>query len=139
MSKLLSQGGFGCVYYPGITCKGKVDTNKSVVTKIQQDNINSKNEENIGKLVKTIKNFKLYFLPIVSHCPIHLAAMNQEILHDCEIISKDRDKDFKYTLMSIPYVKNKSFFSFLTEFDKSKKYILRDMTHTYEYLLNLCR
>jgi serine/threonine protein kinase len=136
MSKLLSQGGFGCVYYPGITCKGKVDTNKSVVTKIQQDNINSKNEENIGKIVKTIKNFKLYFMPIVSHCPIHLAAINQEILHDCEIISKDRDNDFKYTLMSIPYVKNKSFFSFLTEFDKSKKYIIRDMTHTYEYLLN---
>ena len=31
MSKLLSQGGFGCVYYPGIDCKGKtIDTGTHV-------------------------------------------------------------------------------------------------------------
>ena len=35
MSKLLSQGGFGCVFYPGITCEGKTDKSKSYVSKLQ--------------------------------------------------------------------------------------------------------
>ncbi len=30
MSNLLNQGGFGCVYYPGITCKGNIRKKKSL-------------------------------------------------------------------------------------------------------------
>ena len=36
MSKLLSKGGFGCVYYPGIDCSGDVDDDSThYVTKLQ--------------------------------------------------------------------------------------------------------
>ena len=43
MSNLLSQGGFGCVYYPGITCNGKINTNQSVITKLQNNDFNASN------------------------------------------------------------------------------------------------
>ena len=36
MSKLLSQGGFGCVFYPGVKCDGTSNPDKKVVTKIQE-------------------------------------------------------------------------------------------------------
>ena len=35
-SKLLSQGGFGCIYYPGLKCNGKPQNNKNVVSKLQK-------------------------------------------------------------------------------------------------------
>ena len=43
MSNLLSQGGFGCVYYPGIKCNGKTNTNKSIITKLQKNDFNASN------------------------------------------------------------------------------------------------
>ena len=54
MSQLLSQGGFGCVYYPGLDCKGKSLFKKNIVSKLQKKNFNSNNEIYIGKLIKTI-------------------------------------------------------------------------------------
>ena len=49
MSKLLSQGGFGCVYYPGLKCSDKTDVSKKMVTKLQRDDFNAENEAYIGK------------------------------------------------------------------------------------------
>ena len=60
MSKLLSQGGFGCVYYPGIRCtKPKDDSDvdddmSKYVSKLQRANFNSINEANIGFLLREI-------------------------------------------------------------------------------------
>ena len=64
MSKLLSQGGFGCVYYPGIRCsKAKNDDNmEDYVTKLQRYNFNSKNEANIGLRIAEDIDYK-YFYP----------------------------------------------------------------------------
>ena len=47
MSKLLAQGGFGCIYYPGINCNSKPTSDK-FVSKIQKRNQTSENEINIG-------------------------------------------------------------------------------------------
>ena len=41
MSNLLSQGGFGCVYYPGLKCDNEDDNNNNndkFVTKLQKKN-----------------------------------------------------------------------------------------------------
>ena len=52
MSQLLSQGGFGCVYYPGIKCNGKTDPRTNVVTKLQKMDFNASNEIKIGEMIK---------------------------------------------------------------------------------------
>ena len=41
-SDFLSQGSYGCVYYPGINCKGKKNK-KKMITKIQEINFYSNN------------------------------------------------------------------------------------------------
>ena len=46
-NKLLGQGSYGCVYYPGISCSGKMNKKKTV-TKLQEISFYSVNEINIG-------------------------------------------------------------------------------------------
>jgi len=134
MSKLLSQGGFGCIYYPGITCAGQPSRDITVVTKLQHYDQNAFNEIAIGELVRAIPNYQLFFLPVVSSCPINLARIDTNILTDCEIISTEGP--LNVVLMEIPYVENRPFFSMLTSFNKTKKHVILNMVETFQYLLN---
>lgn len=163
MSKLLSQGGFGCVYYPAIKCNGKSDTKKKTVSKLQVFDYNSVNEMVIGNLVMSISSYFLFFLPVVSSCPIKLNSIDERLLKKCDFIVKDAeaaaaadkvsddtdsddtddtdsddvdDDDKKeYILMEIPYVKNKTFYSILIDMYSSKKHIFVGLIETYSYLL----
>ena len=73
MTNLLSQGGFGCVYYPGLKCDNakNIKSDKKYVTKLQRKNFTSMNESNIGQIIKEIKNYDYFFLPVISQCPIN--------------------------------------------------------------------
>lgn len=67
-SEFLGEGSYGCVYYPGITCKGKKNK-KKLITKIQEISFYSDNEKNNGKYIKTnIKNYNKYFSPVLKFC-----------------------------------------------------------------------
>uniref|UniRef100_A0A6C0IN48 Protein kinase domain-containing protein n=1 Tax=viral metagenome TaxID=1070528 RepID=A0A6C0IN48_9ZZZZ len=134
MSKLLSQGGFGCIYYPGIKCSGKPQDNKNIVTKLQKNDESSDNEIDIGQVIMSIQNYKMYFLPVINSCPVNLRSIDKKILKDCRVIDKDKDKD-KYILMEIPYVANKSFYTILIDMYASKKHIIVGLIETYTYLL----
>ena len=133
MSKLLSQGGFGCVFFPGISCDGKSQTNKSIVTKLQKKDLTADNEINIGKLIKTIKNYSFYFLPIISHCPIEIRDVDKKIISKCNVVNADTSD---YILMDIPYVNNKPFFEVLIDTSNGKKQTLIRYISSYKYLLH---
>jgi len=143
MSKLLSQGGFGCIYYPGLKCNGKSEYNKNVVSKLQKNDETSANEINIGKIIMKIRNYELFFLPVVSSCPVNIKSIDSKLLADCEIVKdkdkKDKDKKDKdkkgYVLMEINYVNNKSFFTILIDMYSSKKHIIVGLIENYTYLL----
>ena len=72
MSKLLSQGSFGCVYYPSLNCQGKSEVSKEYLSKLQKKDFNSENEKNIGK--KIIANILEKFLTQAAYvmASIHL-------------------------------------------------------------------
>jgi serine/threonine protein kinase len=134
MSKLLSQGAFGCVYYPGIRCDGKTDSRKNVVTKLQKRDFNADNEIKIGKLVRKIPNYRLFYLPVIKSCPVNLREIDNSIVSKCEIVSKS-DK-LKYVLMEIPYVSNSPFFDILTDVTVGKKRLILSMTESFRFLLD---
>lgn len=147
MSQLLSQGGFGCVYYPGIKCDGKMDPRTNVVTKLQKRDFNAYNEIKIGEMIKKIQHYKLFFLPVIGNCPVNLRSLDKSIISKCDVIA-DSD-ELKYTLMTIPYISNSSFFSILignsndkkhmNKGDKKnnleKKHMFLSLTETFKYLL----
>ena len=147
MSQLLSQGGFGCVYYPGIKCNGKTDPRTNVVTKLQKKDFNANNEIKIGEMVKKIQYYKLFYLPVISSCPVNLRSLNESIISKCEVIA-DSD-DLNYILMSIPYISNAPFYSILLGDEKykkkiesksknalEKKHMFLNLTETFKYLLD---
>jgi len=129
MSKLLSQGGFGCVFYPGVKCNGKANPSKSIVTKIQVNNYNAQNESNIGEIIETIQNYRLYFLPVISSCPINVRKIDKSVISKCEIIKKGDD----YVAMDIDYISTVDFTNVLRKV--SSKRLLLLLYQTYSYLL----
>ena len=130
MSKLLSQGGFGCVFYPGVKCDGTSNPSKKIVTKIQQDNFNARNESKIGKILESIPNYKVYFLPVINSCPINVRKIDSSVISKCEIIKKETD----YIAMDIDYINTVNFTSVLKKMPNKR--LLLMLYQTYNYLLD---
>ena len=137
MSILISQGGFGCIYYPGITCDGNVELNKKYLSKLQKKNFNSKNEVWIGKIIQTIPNYELYFIPIISECTINLHNIKDKtLIKDCAVIKNNEMKG--YTVMKLKYIKNKDFYKALIQSSHGaigKKKTILSIIESYSYLL----
>lgn len=86
--RLLDQGTYGCVFYPGVSCSGKIEKTQ-YITKVQKKENTSENELKIGKIIQKIKLFEMYFAPIISSCPIQLAKIEQEEIEKCELFKDD--------------------------------------------------
>ena len=132
MSKLLSQGGFGCVFYPGITCEGKTDKSKSYVSKLQIKDETTINELEISKIVESIRLPSPRYAYIESHCNVDLKTINRDVISKCDVLSNDKEK---YILMRSRYINNQNFFSSLTS-DVPVRYVILQMLETYIFLVS---
>lgn len=130
MSALLNQGGFGCVYYPGINCSGNLSKSKNIITKLQRQDFSSKNEFKIGKIITTIKNYQQFFSPATGMCKVNLAKISKKILGKCEVIRDDTDN---VVLMDFPYIKNTEFIKILS---LNKKNLITELFSMYTILLD---
>jgi len=119
MSKLLSQGGYGCVYRPEIKCSGKIGAKKRV-SKLQKQNYAAYNEINISTLIRTIKQHELYFLPVIKSCPVKLSNIDANILKPCEVINQK----YSYILMHFPFLENIAFVPFFSTTTKPALYLI---------------
>jgi serine/threonine protein kinase len=132
MSKLLDQGGFGCVYYPGLKCDGKVNLSKNIVTKLQKKNFRAKNEIYLGELISKIKNYQLFFSPVIRACNINLANVDKNALSKCEII--DETKKVEYVIMDLIRINGEQFIDLIKKL--SKKNLIITIFDTYKLLLD---
>jgi serine/threonine protein kinase len=126
MSKLLAQGGFGCVYYPGIPCDSTFKNNKEFVSKLQKKNYASNNETIIGNKIKIIKNYKKHFRVHQTSCDIELSSIDKKLLENCRPIKMDTN--IPYMMLNLEYLPNPDFFSLLFDNKKTAK-------HRYVYIL----
>jgi len=137
MSTLISQGGFGCVYHPGISCDGRQESDKKMVSKLQKTNFNSKNEVTIGKLITGIEGYTQYFIPVESVCKIDIREITEKkLLRECNIIH-GHDKD-NYTIMKLKYIKSKAFYKSLISDSHGKngrKKTILSIVESFTYLL----
>ena len=108
--KLISQGTFGCVYYPQKKCSGFDSRKKKQthITKLVVDDKYMKHELNIGEIIQSIPSYALYFSPTIDeNCnlkPAALTRMNEN--GKCNVIKKhkERNKHIKFRLTKSPYV-----------------------------------
>lgn len=138
-TKLISQGTFGCIFYPAIECDGSVSKNKKYASKLVKNNKTDINEYLIGKIIKSIKLYEYYYAPVVNMCSINLAKIDKRERDMCKII---RDKKYSgtepapsYAIMKIPFIENISIIDYFTQPDTNKKEILTYILYSYDYLL----
>ena len=134
MSKLIGEGGYGCVYYPHFNCQGKVMSGTKFVSKIQLLDNYIIRELDIGKLVSKIPYYYLYFAPIIKTCKINISSFdNKSLLKDCQIVENNTNK--KFILSTIPYVKGPDFKEYINTLRENDLYITI-LFNSYYYLLN---
>ena len=90
--KLVSEGGFGCVFYPGIECSGKISDNVKIVSKIQVADKNSENEIKVGQIIKKIHGFTNNFSPVISDCPIEINKLEDPNKSKCGIFKNTKNQ-----------------------------------------------
>ena len=136
MSNLIGEGGYGCVYYPGFNCQGKInDKNINTVSKIVLYDRSALNEIYIGSLIEKIKDYKLFFSPVISDCSINITLIDKKRRDKCTIID-NYGYDTKYLLLTIPYHNNILLEKLFYNNKLSIKEKLLSFVETYKYLIN---
>ena len=135
MSKLIEQGGFGCIFYPGIECDGSISKNPKYISKLHKKNYHVVNEYNIGKMVSKIPLYEYYFAPTVSMCNIDIAKIDKRERDMCRVISREKSNS-KFVIMKMPYVKNVSLVKYITNPNIDKKEIVTYIMDSYKSLLH---
>ncbi len=129
---LLSEGGYGCVFYPSINCSGKIAEDYKIVSKVQVSDKNAENEIEIGNIIKDIYDFINYFSPIISSCPIKIQKIKDKQKNKCNIFKKY--KDTKFRLMKMIYIKGTTFTNYIMKFENKNELII-NMINSYNHLL----
>jgi serine/threonine protein kinase len=150
MSKLIGQGAYGCVYHPAITCSGKTSKSANYITKLVVNDKNAVKENDFGKLISKIKNFKKFFSPVVKFCPANLKAIKRGMesndsndsndsnisrspRESCEVIEKHPDSSFLLTY--VWYINGSVLGDHFNILPYDAEFIL-NLIKTYAYLVN---
>jgi serine/threonine protein kinase len=155
-TKLISQGTFGCIFYPAVECDGSVSKNKKYASKLVKNNKTDLNEYLIGKIIKRIKLYEYYYAPVINMCSINLAKIDKRERDMCKIIHNRNNKrqghghgqglgmdtsltlldsTTGYAIMKIPFIENISIIDYFTHPDTDKKEILTYILYSYDYLM----
>ena len=130
--KLLSEGGFGCIFQPGINCNGSIMDSKKYVSKIQRNNKNARNEIKIGKELQEIKGFENHFAPILKYCSIDVAKVKDNDIKKCTVLKKRPTEDF--IVMKLNYIHGMDFIDYIVE-HKNSVQIISNLINSYNHLL----
>jgi len=133
--KYLSQGSYGCIFYPGFTCKMNNQSEK-FLTKIEVRKKDVVKEFEIGEYItKEIPLYRNMFAPILSYCPIEVSEIKNNSIKECDLISKNQNVLFS---TKIKYVGNKSLEIYLYSFleQKNTKNFINQLFETHLYLTN---
>lgn len=99
-TKLLAQGSYGCVYYPGYSCSGDGKT-KQYVSKLSRDDKASKVEYDMGQLIKQIPHYDKRFVVIEKKCKVQKPLLEKTA--DCDF---SRTHKQEFVLLYSKYIKS---------------------------------
>ena len=135
MSKLISQGGYGCVYHPGFDVKDSSKLDYDTVVKLQHKSGVSANEIEVSKIVMTIPHFIFYFAPILKTEPIEIGEIDSKLIKSCKPVTKNMNSMF--VLMTVPYINQESYFESIINIDATdSRTLLTQYIDSYTFLLS---
>ena len=101
---LISEGGYGCVFLPYVTCKGKTTKDFDYISKIEVNNFSSDNEIQIGKIIKQIPRFYYYFVPAIYHCDINISEFKNTDIDKCRLFKRSSGYSTPFILLKMPFI-----------------------------------
>ena len=131
-SEIISEGGYGCVHRPSLSCDGNDTKNANYITKLQKHDFNSKNEINIGDLIRkylSSKSINESFATIISSCQINIKKIQPKTISECSIINKAGNKS-DFILHKMRYVGKDTLDDYILNKDNMAVFI-----HTLRHLL----
>jgi serine/threonine protein kinase len=134
--KLLSEGGYGCVFYPEIPCKKGEQISEKYASKIQVYDKSAKKEISIGKKVETIPGFKNHFAPVLKHCFVNVSEINAEDKGNCSVLQRSTDN--RFILLKMSYIDGPNFISFMVN-NRNSRQIINNVINSYNHLLTSLR
>ena len=129
--KLLSEGGFGCVFNPSMRCDGEAESEK-FVSKIQRHDNSAKNEIEIGKILSNIAEYKNHFAPVISYCSIGIGEIKDKDKQKCMLFKKKKTN--KYLMMKLDYVEGMKFLQYMVKNANSVQ-IINNIINSFNNLL----
>jgi serine/threonine protein kinase len=129
--KLLSEGGFGCVFNPSMKCDGSSDSEKHV-SKIQRYDNSAKNEITIGNILLNIPEYRNHFAPVISHCNIDIGQIKDRDKTKCMLFKKK--KTSKYVLMKLDYIEGMEFLQYMVKNANSVQ-IINNIINSFNHIL----
>lgn len=93
----LAEGGYGCVFYPEVNCRGKDTNNKNFLSKIVERDYSANNEIKIGKILKDkIKHWvenplENHFAPVLTSCDVDISTFKMDEKEKCTLFEKKTD------------------------------------------------
>jgi serine/threonine protein kinase len=106
----LAAGVYGCVYYPGYTCKGVAMKKKKFVSKLTLLNETSQTEIDIGEVLKNAPHYEDDFVLVERKCPIQYKSLS-EMKQGCEMAEKKNN----FVLLYSRYIPSKELYDYLKE------------------------
>lgn len=135
--KLINQGAYGCIYHPGINCRGAKE-NITFVTKIQVNERTMENERMVSNYIRdNIKGYVRYFAPIVKQCPVKIAKKYNTEIKQCDFFKNKTDQDIaKSTFVSnkVRFVGDKNLLKYIIRIQTPFE-CLKAILETYSYIL----
>jgi serine/threonine protein kinase len=135
-SSKLGQGGFGCTYYPPISCnskKCKINKNKTI-TKVESGDEESINHEiEIGQKIMEIPNYMNLYAPVIEYEKFDMKKVTKDIIESCDVIKGNRPM---YAL-HIPLVDGYTFDHYFIDnkMRRNNSTLLKDFIFSYPVLV----
>tara|TARA_Y100000741_G_C18221279_1_gene545975 strand:- start:170 stop:1381 length:1212 start_codon:yes stop_codon:yes gene_type:complete len=133
---VISEGGYGCVFHPKISCSGKETSNTDYISKIQKDNFYSDNELYISSIIKNIPNYENFFSVVLSSCKVSLSKISSNYISECKTTLQGIKTA---VLFNLKYINNKNLHSILTSKKLLDNYVAEDVysaKHTIFIIIN---
>lgn len=102
-SAVVNSGAFGCMFFPGIRCNGRIE-NPKYITKVQKKTHVTENELYISRRIrKKIRGYRNYFAPVSKQCRVKMTQKYANSIRKCTLFKDETDD----AIEADPYVSNK--------------------------------
>ena len=124
---MISEGGYGCIYYPELETK-----DEKFISKVQLNHFTSRNEKKVSDELRKIPNFQNFFGTVEKIMPLNINKLDPKLKAACTIMKKYNSKEFR--VFKMEYIGEHTYLEYL-EKSQSNENLFPYIFETYKRIL----